>query len=127
LLSWGRYTHEGVRQSVPAEIIRALGKGCLAATAGLMLGMLVGTLQLPAASLVILVGAAAIGVVCLAGAAALKGSAIAAGQGDEKQQLAEVLSIVKAIQADLPDPPEKRFVDLVQRQREQVGGRGKAG
>jgi hypothetical protein len=67
---WGRYVHEGVRQSVSAEIIRALGKGCLAATACVLLGMIAGTLHLPAASHFIIAGSAALGVVCLTGSAA---------------------------------------------------------
>jgi hypothetical protein len=124
-MMWGRYLHEGVRQSVPAEIIRALGKGCLAATAGVLLGMIVGTLHLPTASLFIIAGAAALGVVCLTGSAALKGNEIAGQHAEEKQQLAEVLSIVKALQAEFPDPPEKRFVALVERQRQRPGRGGK--
>lgn len=116
---WGRYTHDGVRQSVPAEIIRALGKGCLATTAGLIIGLVVGTLHLPTASFFIIAAAGAIGVACLTGSATLKGIELTDQHGEERQQFEELISMVKTLHAELPiENPERHFVKLVQRQRE---------
>jgi hypothetical protein len=130
-MGWERfsYTHEGARHTVPAEILRALGKGFLIGSAGLIIGLLVGTSSLAVTtSLGMIAGTAVLGGSCLVAAAAVRNALCRQTEAErETQDVGQVAKVV-SLAADSPDmgldhgeeapAPGRRFVELVDGRRE---------
>jgi hypothetical protein len=126
-----RYSDDGENHhTVGAKILEACGRGLLIATAGLVLGAMLGTSHLAS------VGAWTLGLAAAAGAGLTVGAAIVHNMGccpreeepDESRRPAEVLTMGRlsaVFEPEAVSPGEQRrtYVELVSRSPEQQQGR----
>jgi hypothetical protein len=124
---------ETIHHAVGSGIMDALGRGFLIATAGLVLGAVVGTSQLAALGLWTLGVAGATGVGLMIGSALVKNAGCnrpepasgEARQAGEVIALAGVTPVVLDAEAGTPAERQGQFVLLLTRQREAEVGMAK--
>jgi hypothetical protein len=125
-----RYSDDGENHhTVGAKILEACGRGLLIATAGLVLGAMLGTSHLAS------VGAWTLGLAAAAGAGLTIGAAIVHNMGccprdaepEDSRQKAEVLTLAtvpSVLEAETGTPTERRsrYMVLLEQEREQQHG-----
>ena len=120
--------------TVAAGILDALGRGFLIATAGVVAGMMFGTVHLAAMGFGLwTIGvAAASGVGCMVSSALVRNAAYdrrgkKAGVAPEAKQVSKPLVTPPTIQSAEDATPEERWAEYTRRQRQRGMGVGRAG
>jgi hypothetical protein len=92
----GRYDDKETHHSVSANIMEAVGRGLLIATAGIVLGAILGTSDIARFGAGMLVGSGVVGAACMIGSACIRNAGCKVREADERQacQAAEIMAFV---------------------------------